>query len=454
MRLRLSNWIWVMVTACLVGCQQRELPPYYHLTIGFPDHLGNLSRFIYYWGGNPDSGQSRTILAKDDDLLAINRNSDILYFPYDHTMGDTLRSNYIDGRFYVNGVLTGLALDTSLDLLPWFKNMTDQESKQLQSLQCKSTFSDDYLPYLEKIARKAPGLNLFLEMDWENPGTVKKVDWLAAHFRPRILLLACPGKEISRLTSFQGIHQLFLSIDDSLPVANLPAMPFMERLSIFGDYLQQNIQAGFFSQLPELEGLTIAGKFDFKSVNWSALRYLTSLQIIETEPSANTEFGKLFPGITEFLWLGTDTISLHQVAGFKQLRELGLPRETPKTVFEAVIRRQPQLSFLFLGGGTPTDLTDFSVLQTEKYLSHLVISSDRDSVLKIPPIHSLQFLSIPAKAYADSLQLKQLQFDNPQTLITPNDGFCMGSGWILLLLPLAILVIRIYPGNRKIKMPE
>lgn len=454
MRLRHLFWIWVLVTALLPGCQQRELPPYYRVTISYPEHLENASRFLYYLNARPDSGQSRTILAKNDDILALRDSNDFVYFSYTPALGDSLHSRFVDGRFYLNGVLTGLALDTSYNLLPWLTRMTEQEIKQLQSLQCNSTFTDAYLPYLEKISKKAPGLNLFLEMDWENPATAKQVDWLAAHFRPRVLYLDCPGKEMSRLSAFQGIHQLILSIEGSEPIANLPAMPFLEQLQISGEHLQENISPSFFIQLPELERLTIGGKLDFTAINWSALRYLKSLQLVDPECSKNTEFGKLFPGISEFFWIGTDTISLQQISGFQHLQELGLPRETPQAVFDAVIRSQPKLSLLFLGGHSSTDLTDFSILQTEKYLTHLVISNDQDSVLSIPPIKSLQFLSIPFKAYADSIQLKQLQQDNPKALITPNDGFCMGSGWILLLLPLAMLFIQIYARGRETKIPE
>lgn len=66
-------------------------------------------------------------------------------------------------------------------------------------------------------------------------------------------------------------------------------------------------------------------------------------------------------------------------------------------------------------------------------------------------LKNLEYLSLPVASLEDSVFVNQLQKALPNTHIVPNDGFCMGSGWLLLIIPaifLGVIIRRRYLAQR------
>jgi hypothetical protein len=60
----------------------------------------------------------------------------------------------------------------------------------------------------------------------------------------------------------------------------------------------------------------------------------------------------------------------------------------------------------------------------------------------IKSLKSLKYLSLPDKMLKDTLLKADLKRSLPGTIIVANHGFCLGTGWLLLIIPL-LLVFRI-----------
>jgi hypothetical protein len=51
----------------------------------------------------------------------------------------------------------------------------------------------------------------------------------------------------------------------------------------------------------------------------------------------------------------------------------------------------------------------------------------------------LHYLSLSKEFLKDSTNVIKLQRELPNTIIVPNSGACLGSGWLLLIIPLAVI---------------
>jgi len=60
-------------------------------------------------------------------------------------------------------------------------------------------------------------------------------------------------------------------------------------------------------------------------------------------------------------------------------------------------------------------------------------------VATVRGLKNLKFLSLPENLLNDSLKTAVWKAALPGTTIVANEGFCLGSGWLLLLIPLVIV---------------
>jgi hypothetical protein len=55
-------------------------------------------------------------------------------------------------------------------------------------------------------------------------------------------------------------------------------------------------------------------------------------------------------------------------------------------------------------------------------------------------LSNLKYLSLPSKAFKDQEYIQMMKKNFPNTTLVPNSGICLGSGWILLLVPFTIML--------------
>ncbi len=86
-----------------------------------------------------------------------------------------------------------------------------------------------------------------------------------------------------------------------------------------------------------------------------------------------------------------------------------------------------------------SNLTDFTNLQEMPDLRALVIIDTVTDKKSIGLLKKLRYLSLPHDTKEDSVYLREMAKALPGCIVVANSGACLGSGWLLLLLPLALL---------------
>ena len=92
----------------------------------------------------------------------------------------------------------------------------------------------------------------------------------------------------------------------------------------------------------------------------------------------------------------------------------------------------PELEYLeFENNDSLLDYRNF------KNLKYLTVFGKVGLDTTLHNLDHLRYLSLPDDFLKDSVNVVKLQKALPNTIITPNSGACLGSGWLLLIIPLA-----------------
>jgi hypothetical protein len=196
---------------------------------------------------------------------------------------------------------------------------------------------------------------------------------------------------------------------------------------------------------PKLEELMIQGNFNPGLLNWKSLNKLQALRIV-SDSISSYPYGQTLPGLHTFLISGKGHLSEENILSFQNLKELSIPCSTPQNEFDNIIKAFPHLYFLQIGESDTILVKDYSVLQKSMDLRYLIISGKNGKVNSLYPLKRLKYLSLHTEFFDDSLQVNALKKALPDTVIEPNAGLCMGSGWLLLLVPL--VAIGIFAGKK------
>jgi hypothetical protein len=81
-------------------------------------------------------------------------------------------------------------------------------------------------------------------------------------------------------------------------------------------------------------------------------------------------------------------------------------------------------------------------------LSGLTVTDTVTDIASIKTLRNLKYLSLPADFLEDPISKAEIQKSLPDTRLAANEGFCLGSGWLLLLIPL-VLMIRFFDRQER-----
>ncbi|MCX6260704.1 MAG: hypothetical protein NTY95_07695, partial [Bacteroidia bacterium] len=69
-------------------------------------------------------------------------------------------------------------------------------------------------------------------------------------------------------------------------------------------------------------------------------------------------------------------------------------------------------------------------------------------IASIKNLKTLKYLSLPGDFLDDPVNKTEIQKSLPGTRIAANEGFCLGSGWLLLIIPL-VLILRFISSKER-----
>ncbi len=166
------------------------------------------------------------------------------------------------------------------------------------------------------------------------------------------------------------------------------------------------------------------------------------------EAIAGIDLGATFP---KLLSLATTVSPLPSVPSrLQHLCFIGDKGVTPE-LLERVVAANPELRIIEFSDCNA--LPDLSAFKRLPRLEALLFQETETADMKtLAELTNVRYFALPAKAFEDggSAELKELRSRRPEAKIVPVTTLCLGSGWILLLLPvLAAAVVASRRARRR-----
>jgi hypothetical protein len=342
----------------------------------------------------------------------------------------TFKINKNEG--FLNDKINSIYIPGNDSMIPWFEKMKTTDLSELGFLYFDSIVSDSYIPYLTDLAKNKPNMGLGYE------GPLKDMTRLFEIFKPEFLVGAdLSGEDFNLLSRLTALRFLAASLNDSVYTLPLPAMPELKQL-ILSDVVPDDINDDFLIHNKQIERLRIMGKGKFSLKLIKPLESLKEL-IIEGYDTIADFDQILIHRDLELLSVAGNKSGID--AGLKELtgiRWMAFYEETTQDAFNSFIDSHPDVEVVELFNNAA--IRNLQPLLKVRNLYGLTVTDTVTDLAAIKSIKSLKYLSLPDKLMNDSVTKADLLKSLPGTRIVANQGVCLGSGWLLLIIPLIVVL--------------
>ena len=397
------------------------------------DEISNLSKSYFLMLNESDSINPVVILGSKGDLFWCD---EYLFVYNDPSAQNRFLLRQTDTILYVNDKIYSIEIPVKDDTIPWFRNLSEYDFSKLQFINVQSNLPDSYLPYLKGLAEIKPDAGIYLTGDFSD------LTGLLEIFNPRIIAgTSIFRSDYDRLSGLTNLEVLMITLNDSVITDPLPAMPQLKQLfltELDDDIVLTN---NFLINNKQIERLIIqtSGSLDISMLN--PLDNLKELVINVSEDIKNPD---LINGHTKLEVLsvtGDDLIYDPGVIRLPLLRWMAFSSNATQEEFDSFIDTHPDLEVIeLIKNDTISSLQALSKLSK---LYGLAVNDTVTDIATIKTLSGLKYLSLPGDFLADPVKKAEIKSSLPGTRIVANEGFCLGSGWLLLLIPL-ILMFRFF----------
>jgi len=231
-----------------------------------------------------------------------------------------------------------------------------------------------------------------------------------------------------------SIDMLVISADEPGRLDFLGGMPRLRTLAL--DKWKTKDTGPLPAGLTGLKTLMVMEQVDFTDLK-SLAASVPNLEVLSLIDAENLEdlsgIEKMTRLNTLYVW-NKHITDLRPLADLKDLRWVGLPHNVSQDRFAAFVAAHPALEIVeMMKNESVTDLTPLASL---KGLHGLILDGEFDDLDAVQKLTSLRFLGVSKKIW-DKMpdQVAAVQKALPDALVVPVQPLCLGSGWILLLVP-------------------
>jgi hypothetical protein len=385
--------------------------------------------------------------ASEGDLLYMLYEDLQFYYRYSPENGirytisfDTLNTR----RVYMNGQLSYMELSgpTSMEA---FQELTEAEIAQLHSLNISLNPPEDVISLLKQHEGSLQGIGLILE-DSDGSGNCRD---LLSTLRPNYLVIddswGLPDPEEN--ISLASLELLWME-------GNISSLAKLARCC---SNLESLIIAGWEPGQGELLPLSDLNKLKCITIAESSLTTLSSLEFPEALHSLNLISCDSLNNIDKLRELDKlSELSLAQCYNLEDLdvleeletlRRISFPPNISHNEFRRLTESLNHLEIVeFI---ECPEIEDLSPLQALPELEILLLQLEEDQLGGLDSLQQLELLVLTYDVFEDNPEwIKELRASLPDTKIVPGSGICLGSGWLLLLLPF-ILLFRYFIRSKK-----
>jgi hypothetical protein len=326
-------------------------------------------------------------------------------------------------------------------MIPWFDNMKDKDFSGLQFIRFISEIPDIYLPYLAGLAEIKKDAGLYYSGDFKEMSGLFKI------FKPKYIV--GPSLNLNDWELLKGMinmELMLVSIEDSVLNVPLPALPSLKQIFLTGIESDVILTNEFFVNNRQIEKVFIEkpGSFDFALLK--PLDNLKELVINEADSIINFILINNQKNLELLSVTGNNLVYDAALIRLPSLRWIVFSSTTGQEEFNSIIDAHPGLEIIEIIENDKID--NLQPLSKLNKLFGLTITDTVTDIASIKTLKKLKYLSLPDKFLSDILNKTDIQRSLPDARIAANEGFCLGSGWLLLLIPL-VLLIRFFAGMKK-----
>ncbi len=418
---------FVLFAVIMLSCSQREEPIKIVEFKGVEEVVNYSKTAITF---KSDSINPTLLMYCTDDVFSVRDYAVIA----DIKSEDNTYNIQSDDRILsVNGRIYGISIPDSSQMLSWFSNMGDKDLSELQFLYFKSVIPEVYYPYLEEIAKIKPEISISTE---QNLNEMKR---LLNMFKPKCLIISeLSEKDFGVLAGLTNLEILWMSLNDSVINEPLPALPKLKQVVLnSGPDENRILPNDLFTNNKQIEKVVFQffDEFDMKIL--SSINNLKEL-VGFSDTIKNLDEINQHQSLEVLSIIGN--ANNYDPSEFKlpNIRWMTFYENVSQDAFDRFVVNHPKLEVVELIENN--EITNYSKLVNLKKLFGLTITDGEVDMKAIENLKKLKYLSLPAEFLDESSNRALVQKTLPGVKITANNGYlCLGSGWLLLLIPLIIV---------------
>jgi len=393
----------------------------------------SFSLFPHVFVPSEEGGPTRMPLRGEMDLW-VSVDGDEFWLPILDSDRDTLVFSSDDFLIRLGGA--PILLDLTLaEGWAWLEGANAEEKGTLRAIAIQDTLTPLNRALLEDLAHLNPGLYLY------SGGGVALLSQLTALDPVSVTVAGADLGEdlLAALAQEPALRRLVVEGGDLSNVDFLARLPSLEHLWLGGSGLHGI--GGLPDSLPGLKSLMLMEPRIADLTPLGNQPFLEELTILGC--AGDPETGDLdVRGISRFTRLklvsirGCELADPSPLFDLPDLDWLAVPAGTNQAQFEELMAAQPELAFLEVNESA--DITDLTPLTRLAELRGLIVAGDAP----LDPVFTmdhLQYLAVVVDeddiAFGEEL-LPRLKAELPETVIGRIQPFCLGSGLILLLVPM------------------
>ncbi|KPK83449.1 MAG: hypothetical protein AMS27_12800 [Bacteroides sp. SM23_62_1] len=408
----------------------------------------NYSRSWLYFGSAADSGEINALPVSNGDLLFLFLDEDGDYpslMRYHESDGQHLvfesdtSSPYI---FYMNHKPTTLYIDNDLN---WTYNLSGKNMKDLRLIYfMDDSIKENMFSVVGEIAEVNPDVGLVFDNDnkylFYKILSLFKPEWISIPS----LLMDTIDEKLS--TNLQNLKLLCLQDGDYVNYDVLSRLTNLESL-IIGEWSTADTN---YSSLEHLRNLRSFTAINTDIISLSDLMLPENIQKLYLIGCPSLlDIGRLqsFHKLRDLGLLGCDTLSeISVMNNLTDLRWLSLPSGISQESFDDIIAHNKSLQGLELI--ECEEIKSLSSLKQLNELKSLMIDLPDIDYESLKQLTKIRLIMIDKDQFEESdNEIAALKNALPETYIIPGSGICMGSGWLILIIPLLlfmVLIIRVF----------
>jgi hypothetical protein len=392
------------------------------------DKVMNYSKSSFLWQNVSENKSPVPIAASPGDLIVFDNH--LLVYDSDSS-GNRFLAESNDSIMYLNGKIFSISISENEGMLGWFRNIDALDLSSLQFLGCDSVSSAEFFPYLKNLARIRPDIGISFTGDFSEMAGLLSV------FKPGFIVQPTICKsDFEQLGKLNNLRILLVTFGDDIIDEPLPALPALEQIFIMEDGYE--LTNDLFKNNTQIRKVIINDRhvFDFSILN--PLTDLRELVISGADSLINTDLINSHKKLELLSVTGETSDFDPALINLPSLRWMTFFSNVTQNEFDSFIRMHPDLEILGLVNNDT--IKNLQPLTEIKNLAGLIVSDTVTDIATIKELKNLKYLSLPSEYLKKDGNEAVIRQSLPDVKLAANEGFCLGSGWLILIIPLVMMI--------------